>query len=175
MRFLVKKAKRHDNDAFVELMESQKLTMYKVARSYLRSDDDIADAIQETVLACYEKLGSLENEQFFKTWLIRILINKCIDILNTGRRESPTEQLPEQGGTCVSLENYEFYELLNSLDEKYRIILILYYVEGFKIKEISQILELEENTVKTRLSRGRKQLAREYLFEPVRCVGQVAR
>lgn len=54
MRFLVKKAKRHDNDAFVELMESQKLMMYKVARSYLRSDDDIADAIQETVLACYE-------------------------------------------------------------------------------------------------------------------------
>lgn len=172
MRFLVKKAKRHDNNAFVELMESQKLTMYKVARSYLRSDDDIADAIQETVLACYEKLDSLESEQFFKTWLIRILINKCIDILNTARREAPTEQLPEQGGTCMSLENYEFYELLNSLDEKYRIILILYYVEGFKIREIAQILELEENTVKTRLSRGRKQLAREYRFEPARCMGQ---
>lgn len=175
MRFLVKRAKRRDNDAFVELMESQKLTMYKVARSYLKSDDDIADAIQETVLTCFEKLDSLENEQFFKTWLIRILINKCIDILNASRRESPTEELPEQGGTCVSLENYEFYELLNSLNEKYRIILILYYVEGFKVKEIAQILDLEENTVKTRLSRGRKQLAREYRFEPARCVGQIAR
>lgn len=175
MRILVKKAKRHDNDAFVELMEGQKLSMYKVARSYLKSDDDIADAIQETILTCYEKLETLENEQFFKTWLIRILINKCIDIIKTGQRESPVGQLPEQGGTCVSLENYEFYELLNSLDEKYRIILILYYVEGFKIREIAQILELEENTVKTRLSRGRKQLGREYRFEPPRCVGQIAR
>ncbi len=175
MRFLVKKAKRHDNHAFMLLMESQKLTMYKVARSYLKSDDDVADAIQETILTCYEKLDTLENEQYFKTWLIRILINKCIDILNTGRRECPTEPLPEQGGTCVSLENYEFYELLKSLDEKYRIILVLYYVEGFKIKEIAQILDLEENTVKTRLSRGRKQLAREYRFEPAPCIGQAAR
>lgn len=175
MKFLVKRAKRHDNDAFVELMESHKLTMYKVARSYLRSDDDIADAIQETILTCYEKLDSLENDHFFKTWLIRILINKCIDILNACQRESPTEQVPEEGGPCTSLENYEFYELLNALDEKYRIILILYYVEGFKIREIAQILDLEENTVKTRLSRGRKQLAREYRFEPARCVGQIAR
>lgn len=175
MKFLVKRAKRHDNDAFVELMESHKLMMYKVARSYLRSDDDIADAIQETILTCYEKLDSLENDHFFKTWLIRILINKCIDILNACQRESPTEQVPEQGGACTSLENYEFYELLNALDEKYRIILILYYVEGFKIREIAQILDLEENTVKTRLSRGRKQLAREYRFEPARCVGQIAR
>ena len=73
MKFLVKRAKRHDNNAFVELMESQKLTMYKIARSYLRSEDDIADAIQDTILTCYEKLDSLENEQFFKTWRIRIL------------------------------------------------------------------------------------------------------
>lgn len=174
MKFLVKRAKRHDNDAFVELMESQKLTMYKVARSYLKSDDDIADAIQETILSCYEKLDSLENEQFFKTWLIRILINNCINILNTGRREYPAEQLPERGGNCVSLENYEFYELLNSLDEKYRTILILYYVEGFKIKEIAQILDMDENTVKTRLSRGRKQAAREYRMEPVRYMGRAA-
>ena len=135
MKFLVKKAKRHDNDAFVELMESQKLTMYKVARSYLKSDDDVADAIQETILTCYEKIDSLENEQFFKTWLIRILINKCIE---------------------------------------YRTILILYYVEGFKIREIAQILDMDENTVKTRLSRGRKAAAREYRIEPVRYAGRAA-
>lgn len=174
LKFLIKRAKRHDNDAFVELMESQKQTMYKVARSYLKSDDDIADAIQETILACYEKLNSLENEQFFKTWLIRILINNCINILNAGRREYPAEQLPEQGGNCMSLENYEFYELLNSLDEKYRTILILYYVEGFKIREIAQILDMDESTVKTRLSRGRKVAAREYLIEPARYIGRAA-
>lgn len=165
MKLLIKRAKKHDKDAFVELMEQQKLTMYKVARSYLESNEDIADAIQETILSCYEKLDSLKEERYFKTWLIRILINKCRDILRTGSREYLTEQIPEQGEKCMALENYEFQELLRSLDEKYRTILVLYYAEGFKIREIAQILELEENTVKTRLSRARKILEKEYRME----------
>ena len=100
------------------------------------------------------------KEKFVQKYLLRM--NKCIDILNAGRRECPTEQLPEQGGRCVSLENYEFYGLLNSLDEKYRLILILYYVEGFKIREIAQILDMNENTVRGRLATARKKLEASY-------------
>lgn len=162
MRFLIKRARKRDKAAFVELIEQQKTAMYKIAGSYLRSEDDIADAIQDTVLACYEKIGSLQNDRYFKTWLTRILINKCMDVLRRGNKEYPFAEVPECGESCMELENYEFYELLNSLDEKYRIILVLYYAEGFKIREIAQILELEENTVKTRLSRARRQLAKEY-------------
>ena len=61
---------------------------------------------------------------------------------------------PEYGEVSRELENSEFNELMNSLDEKYRTILLLYYGEGFKISEIAQLLDMEENTVKTRLSRG---------------------
>ena len=124
MKFLVKRAKRHDSNAFVELMESQKLTMYKVARSYLRSDDDIADAIQETILTCYEKLDSLENEQFFKTWLIRILINHCTDVVRQQKRVVSMEQAEEQTGTFLE-SDYEFYELIRELPEKDRTIFLL--------------------------------------------------
>ena len=56
----------------------------------------------------------------------------------------------------------EWKEVLSCLDEKYRIVLLLYYGEGFKIKEIAQILEMDENTVKTRLSRGRKKFEHAY-------------
>ena len=139
MKYLVKKAQKKDDQAFVELMERCKSGMYKVARSYLKDDADIADAIQETVINCYEHIGRLKNADYFKTWLTRILINNCKDI-----------------------QNYEFQELMNSLDEKYRIVLLLYYGEGFKIKEIAQILEMDENTVKTRLSRGRKKFEHAY-------------
>lgn len=169
---LIKKAKRKDKAAFVELMEQQKAAMYKVAKSYLYSEEDVSDAIQDTILACYENLEKLKDDRYFKTWLIRILINKCKDIIKKGSKEYPTDSLPEQGESCMALENYEFYELLKSLDEKYRTIFVLYYAEGFKIKEIAQILELEENTVKTRLSRGRKMLEKEYrltLVEGGRC------
>ena len=90
MNYLIKKARQGDTDAFVELMERQKQSMYKVARSYLHREEDIADAMQETVLDCYEKLGQLKSDRYFSTWLIRILINNCNDILRTGRHMQRT-------------------------------------------------------------------------------------
>lgn len=166
MKYLVKKAQKRDDQAFVELMELQKQNMYKVARSYLRSPEDIADAIQDTIITCYEKIDGLKEPKFFKTWLIRILINKCKDIIRAEKRESLLEVFPEQEEVCMAFQNCEFEELMNQMDEKYRIILLLYYAEGFKIREISQILELEESTVKTRLVRGRKQFEKVYRLEP---------
>ncbi len=67
----------------------------------------------------------------------------------------------------MAYQECEFEDLMKELDEKYRIILLLYYAEGFKIREIAQILELEENTVKTRLVRGRRQFEKIYKLEPV--------
>lgn len=166
MKYLVKKAQKHDNQAFVELMELEKQDMYKVARSYLRSPEDIADAMQETIITCYEKIGSLKEPKYFKTWLIRILINKCIDILKAEKLKSPLDVFPEQEDICMALGNCEFEELMNQMDDKYRIVLLLYYSEGFKIREIAEILELEESTVKTRLVRGRKQFEKVYMPEP---------
>ena len=167
MKFLVKRAQRRDDQAFVELIELCKSSMYKVARSYLRQDEDIADAISQTILNCYDNIAKLKNPKYFKTWLTRILINNCKDIIRKNQKEHLLEILPEQGEECMELKNYEFQELMNSLDDKYRVVLLLYYGEGFKIREIAQILEMDENTVKTRLSRGRKKLGQVYHLEAV--------
>ena len=80
VKYLVKKAQRNDKEAFVELMELNKQSMYKIAKSYLRSDEDVADAMSDTILACYEKISDLREPKYFKTWMTRILINKCKDI-----------------------------------------------------------------------------------------------
>ncbi len=166
MKYLIRKAQKGDDQAFMELIGMCRSSMYKVARSFLRRNEDMEDAISQTVLDCYVKMDSLRKPEYFKTWLIRILINNCKDILKSGRRECLLEEFPEQEDTCMALENYEFEELMNSLDEKYRVVLLLYYGEGFKIREIAQILEMDENTVKTRLSRGRKQFEHVYCLEP---------
>lgn len=165
MNYLVKQAKKKDKQSFVELIELHKQSMYKIAWSYLHNDEDAADAIQETILKCYEKIGKLKNESYFTTWLTRILINNCKDILQKKKRETLSEVLPEQGDVCRELENYEFQELLKTIDEKYRLVLLLYYSECFKIREIAQILEMDENTVKTRLARGRREFGRAYETE----------
>lgn len=165
MNDLVEQAKKKDKQSFVELIELHKQNMYKVAWSYLHNDDDAADAIQETILNCYEKIDKLKNAAYFSTWLTRILINNCKDILQKKKKETLSEAFPEQGEVCQELENYEFRELLNEIDEKYRLVLLLYYGEGFKICEIAQILEMDENTVKTRLARGRRKFGKIYEAE----------
>ena len=148
------KKQRNKARTFIQLVESNKQSMYKIARSYLSNDEDIADAIQDAIESCWRNLDQLEKPAYFRTWMTRILIHKCIDIIRKNRREHPVSDFPEYGAEHKDLDNYEFSELMKSLDEKYRTILLLYYGEGFKISEIAQLLDMEENTVKTRLSRG---------------------
>lgn len=74
---LVRRARRGDAEAFIALIEACKMSLRRVALSYLKSEEDVADAIQDTILDAYEHIGSLKKEEYFKTWLVRILINRC--------------------------------------------------------------------------------------------------
>jgi len=159
---LIKEAKKGNPDAFTQLMQYQMQSMYKAARALLKNDEDVADAISETILTCWEKIKQLKFEKFFRTWMTRILINKCNDILRKKSNIYFTDEVPEVPLYDTRLENVEWKEALNSLDEKYRLVIMLYYVEGFKTSEISQILEMPESTVRSRLARGRERLINEY-------------
>ena len=153
---LVKKAKKHDSDAFMQLFNQNKEYMYKVAIAIVLNDDDAGDAIQETMLNCWEKIRDLREDSFFKTWMTRILINNCYDILNSKRNTVDIDEAPES--YACDEYNIELKEALSALDEKYRLTITLYYGEGYKVAEISKILQIPESTVQTRLQRGREQL-----------------
>lgn len=159
---IVQKAKRHDKEAFSQLMNQYGKSMYKVAKAILKNDEDVADAMQETALTCWEKIGTLKKDEYFKTWLIRILINHCKVIYNQKSRCIPNDNLPETLAMEDQYANVEWMELLQCLDEKYRIVIILYYVEGFKIKDIARILRISESAVKGRMSTARKQIEGYY-------------
>ena len=126
---LVRRAKKRDPDAFTELMQLHEKDMYRTASAILAQDADIADAIQETILTCWEKIDTLQKNRYFKTWMVRILINKCKDILRSGRRVVCVEEFTEQetGSTVESEANLEWKEALRGLDEKYRLIVVLFY------------------------------------------------
>ncbi|POP34755.1 RNA polymerase subunit sigma-70 [Lactonifactor longoviformis] len=161
MKDLVEKARNGDKKAFDHLIRSQMENMYKTAISYLKNDEDAADAIQEAILTCYEKLDTLKTDGYFRTWLTRILINKCKDMLRKRKvyyLEDELSEIPvEEDFSMV-----EWRELLYMLPEEYRIAVLLYYVEGFKIREISEILDVKESTVQSRLARARGKLRQEY-------------
>lgn len=156
MEELVRKAKRGDSSAFAELVRLCTQSMYRVAWTYLGNDEDAADAISETVLVCYEKIETLKKDAYFKTWMIRILINQCKDILKHRSRIQSKAEMQESAFEDSGYIDCEWKEVLSCLDEKYRIILLLYYT-----REIAELLDISRNTVITRLARDRKLLKRE--------------
>lgn len=155
---LIKRAQKHDTDAFIQLIDEYKTALYKVAKTYLKNEEDVADAIQDTILSAYEHIGELKTVSYFKTWLTRILINHCNDLLKQQRRFIETDWTEESHPAPAPEDDRAFYELLAELPEDMRLIFLLYYGEGFRTREIAQILDMNENTVKSRLQRGRKQL-----------------
>lgn len=158
---LVKQAQQGDAEAFSKLIHIYQDSFYRIARSRLNNDEDAADAIQETLLTGWEKKETLKEPKYFKTWMIRILINKCNEIF---RKRMPEENLDHIIEPCIKNveENIMFKSMLNDLSERNRMVMALYYGDDYTIREISQILEISEDAVKQRLVRGRKEVFKFY-------------
>lgn len=170
MELMIKRVQKGDKEAFIKLMEKYTQDMYKVAKYRLNSEEDIGDAIQETILAAYKNICVLKNTSYFKTWLIRILINKCNDIIANNKKVVYVEEYYEASisneilDDKYSFENsIAFREIVKNLSELYRTVIVLYYVNGFNTREISEILNEKEGTIKSRLSRAREKLRKFYL------------
>lgn len=155
---LIERSKAGDGDAFETLLKAYLPMMYKVAFSYVKSDEDAADVVQESILSCFESLAQLRKPNYFKTWLIRIVINKSKDMFRQRGMVSDFSEEPEQGDFDSGYQEAEWKELLLGLDEKYREVILLHYLEGYSASEIGKLLRISRNTVLTRLSRGKKQL-----------------
>lgn len=160
--FLVLKAKKGDPDAFVSLFKSYEPVLYNAAYKVLHDEQDVADVMQETALLAFQKISQLKNINYFNTWLYRIMMNQCYQI---HQKRIPKIDISEVEtiSNSTSEDTIIFNELLNDLDIIYRIPLVLYYTSGFSIKEISQILEEPVGTVKSKLSRGRALLQKEFI------------
>ena len=156
---LLAKAQAGDAEAFIRLIEQHKQSLYKVARGFFTEPMDIEDAVSETVLSCWEYLNQLRKPSYFKTWLIRVLINHCIDVKRQRERLVSMDKLPEVPVQNPDPGNLHFESLVNCLPPDYRPVLILFYGEGFSVREIAVLLHLPTGTVSSRLKRGRERLA----------------
>ena len=159
---LVEEAKLGNNEAFEQLIEENKLKMYKVAKSILKNEDDVCDAIQNALMSAYTNLNKLQNNQFFSTWLIRILINKSYDIVNKNKRIYTNVTDIDEYNTKENLKSYDSYDseslvenVLTKIDDDLKTITVLYYYNDYSVNEIAMILDIPEGTVKSRLSRAR--------------------
>ena len=160
---IVLRAKKGDDQAFEKLIKAYESKMYKTAKSILECEDDINEAIQQTIILIYDKLYQLRNEEKIGSWIIRILINQCKKIYKQNelrnKKNINLEDNIERINISDEKDDYSFVnDAIKRLDIKYREIIILYYYDELKIKDIARILKMPLGTIKTRLNRGRKKL-----------------
>lgn len=160
----VKKAKQGNVNEIGSIILENMSTLYRVAFSILKTEDEIYDAISSTTVIVFEKINTLKNEEFFKTWMTRILINECYKIYNQNKKIIYLENCNKQEEAYNDkYVDFEMRNLVKNLDRDLREVVILYYFEEFSVKEISKIVKIPEGTVKSRLSRARKELGKVLL------------
>ena len=145
-----------DRDVFIRRVLAMEDRMYRVSFGILRNRQDQMDAIQEAVIRAWENIYRLQKEDYFETWLTRILINKCYDILRARGRSVSLEQIADSPAPDTS--NRDLHDAIRSLEPDLRILIVLHYMEGYKLREIAAMLKLPMNTVSTRLMRARRKL-----------------
>lgn len=155
----VKRAKHGDKNAFCNLIKVNKVSMYRVAKSILSKEEDVEDAVSEAILKAYKNIKSLRDENLFKTWLIRIVINESNTIYKKRSKEIAVENEHFIGVQVNDkYKDLTLYNAINSLDDDLRTTTILFYFEDMKYKDIAKVLGIKEGTVKSRLSRAKDKL-----------------
>ena len=175
-RELVRRAQREDKEAFEELIRRHQHRVFAVAGGILNRREDVEDIAQQVFVKAYFSLKRFDQRAALSTWLYKITVNECWDMLRKKKVRplvyeadlseeqarqviSSAEKGKEHPDISERLELRQRVDrLLEGLDERDRLMLILKEVEGFSIEEIAEVLDLNANTVKVRLFRARRRV-----------------
>lgn len=161
---LLQRVRYKDKEAFEVLYNQYANYAMRVATAVTKSSALASDAVQETFIRVYYNIDKFKPGRPFEPWLYRILINECNRILKKAINVSYINDHIENG-LDVSWEDEhhfeeyeELYRAIEDLDIKFRIPIILKYLKGFKEYEVAEIMDININTVKSRLFKGRQKL-----------------
>ncbi|TQR15047.1 sigma-70 family RNA polymerase sigma factor [Psychrobacillus lasiicapitis] len=160
---LASKAIKRDEQAFLQLMKLHKNALYRTAFAFLKNEHEAIEAMQEVTFRAFQKIHTVKEPAYMKTWLIRIMINYCQDQLKKKKRITSVELLGEIGNHSDNLK-LEIEEALASLSKAEQQLIYLKYYQDTKIKEIAALEKIPEGTVKSRLHKALKSL-RNFLAE----------
>jgi RNA polymerase sigma-70 factor (ECF subfamily) len=162
------KKSQYDCDYCSYVVEAHGNTVYKICKLYLKSEADVEDVFQQVFLTLIEKKPVFKDSDHEKAWLIKVTSNKCKDFLKNYWNKN-----------IISIENIdspieendsnEVITAVAALDNNYKIVIFMYYYEGYSTSEISKILKVKEATIRTRLKRAREKLKEklegDYFYE----------
>ena len=151
-----------DDKAFSELIDPCKEKLYTIAFAYLKDEQNSLDAVSETIYKAYMNISELKIKRYFNTWVIKILINSCNDIMKNNNKiiyideynRIDRDKNDDLGTEFKIANNIDLYNAIDKLNEKFKSIVILKYLEDMTITQISEVLDLPEGTVKVYLRRA---------------------
>lgn len=155
---MAKRAIKGDDDAFLSLILTHREALFRTALAYLKNEGDALEAVQEVTFRAYEKIHTLRKPKYAKTWLIRIMMNYCRDVLHKQRRIVFDEEFMLQHGISEDYTYLEVEEALAQLSDEQRELIYMRYLHEIKIKDIAEMTSIPESTVKTRLYKALKLL-----------------
>jgi RNA polymerase sigma-70 factor (ECF subfamily) len=146
---------------FTELLTSCRSELYRTAWRYLKNEHDALDALQEVSCRAYTQFHKVKKLNYARTWMIRIMINYCLDELHRRKRFIPVDSIPDQSGVIRDqASKLDIETLVHQLRANDQLIIILKYYHQYTLSEIAESLDLPLGTVKTRLNHGLEQLRR---------------
>lgn len=164
---LYKEIRQTDNELMESLIRNYALDVKKIAFLYVNDVMESEDILQEVFIACYQNLHKVREESSYRTWLIRITINKCKDhnkrwsvrnFLYKASIDPQGDFHSAEDSLLTKEKTEETMSHLSHLSSKYKEVLILYYYQELTMEEIGRILSISSNTVKSRLLRAKKKL-----------------
>lgn len=167
MEELIEKIKKGDEEAYIELIQLVQKDLFNVAFIKLNNIEDVNDVIQETMLKFVKNINKLREEKCFKIWITKILINECNKTyIRRYKQKDLFEKIQKMHDNFnfVDKESYnidnkiDFELLVHKLNYNEQVIVVLYFNNNFTTGEISEILNISVNTVKTRLRRAEEKM-----------------
>lgn len=147
---IAKKAISGDEAAQTQLLTIYQDAMYRVAYSYMRNEHDTQDALAEMWFQALKNIQKVKSPEYFKTWLVRIVINTCNQMKRKQKKLIPVDELPEQSETMKTI--FDLNDAISQLSIEQQQLIHLKYFRDLKNSEIATIQQIPEGTVKSRLN-----------------------
>lgn len=174
---LIKRTRAGDQLAFAELIDRYKARIFHTTSRILGNREDAEEAAQDTFLRAYRGLENFREEATFSTWIYRICVNACLNLLESRKRfkvqkieSTPAAELPYSESPEIEFAEEDLQERIlaeiETLPAKYRTVLVLFHIQHLAYQEIMEIMQLPMSSVKTHLFRARAML-RERLLDKI--------
>lgn len=161
---LSKRSKEMDGQELTRLAELYSGLVFRVAYCYVKNCADADDIMQDVFLALYTYKKDFRDDEHIRAWLIRVTSNRCKNLLSSYRYRMSMPLEMAENIPASEQKHDDLLPVIMKLDQKYRIVLYMYYYEEYSVNDIAEALGIKQTAVTTRLSRGRK-LLKELLIK----------